>query len=268
ALTEGSHSEFLRTVPEAEYRELLQACNQLLRQSLRQAEELAANQAAVQQTISNLAHDLRTPLTGAKGYLELLIEAQQDSTIERLEQEEILALIQQRLEILNELLEQLFTYTKSRDESLKLEAELFELNEFIRQIFALAYADFEQAGITLELDLNPEPIRLAEDRQALQQIFSNLIQNVLRYAKSQFYLRTRLLEDSILISCSNDLREAIDPSLTAELHERYKRGAKHRPEGASGLGLAIVSSYLERMGASLSITTTEEQFCLEIRLRK
>ncbi|MDO5738432.1 MAG: HAMP domain-containing sensor histidine kinase [Eubacteriales bacterium] len=270
ALLEQSHSEFRRITSERSYQDLLRACNKLRAETLRQAKSVQESQSEVEQTISNLAHDLRTPLTGAKGYLELLIdEAQQSQAdIEQGEELELLLLVQKRLEVLAELLEQLFAYTKSRDESLLLKPEVFELNEFIREIFLRCYPDFEQRQLELELALSSEPIYLAEDLQALEQIFSNLIQNALRYAKSEFCLSCAEHEDFISIKASNDLKEKLAQSQLKTLTQRYKRGAWHRPEGASGLGLAIIESYLQRMNGELKISSSEKEFILEIILKK
>lgn len=239
--------------------ELIDSINSLISQINSRMEILDESFGEVGETLVNISHDLRTPLTSAKGYVELVLSGEISN-----EDREMLNIAHQRLEVLSGLLEQLFVYTKVHDERYELHPEDIDISEFAVEIFAGHYHEFELKNIELVLDVE-ENVHVYQDVKAMEQVFNNVIQNALRYGKDYMKIRICSCESSAFMVFENPTDQNISDAEV--LKKSYVTGDGHRPEGSSGLGLSIIGFYIERMGGEYSVKVKDGVFSIEFKLK-
>ena len=203
-------------------------------------------------TMACISHDIRTPLAGAMGYLQLLDEEPGRS-------EEYLAIVRRRLAELEELLEQLFLYTRLQGRALPLECGEIPALPPLWDALAEFYPRLEAAGIRPRLEFDREDRTVWAGREALGRVYRNLISNAVRHGGGGLEVSLRGRE----VSFTNPLGPgpAPDPD---RLFDRCYQSSPARSSGGAGLGLAIVRELMEQMGGQASAQIADGR--LEIRL--
>lgn len=233
-------------------RRLCQAVNQRLEEGRRLRMETSRREQELKYTMACISHDIRTPLAGAMGYLQLL-----EGEPER--QTEYLVIIQKRLEELDELLEELFLYSRLQSGSLPLECGVTAALPPLWDALAEFYPQFEAAGVTPELRFDREDMKIWASTEALGRVYRNLIVNALRHSSGGLTISVR---DGTLCF-SNPLPPGSGPD-PEHLFDRFYQSNPARAKGGAGLGLSIVRELMERMGGQVSAQITGD--ILEIKL--
>lgn len=215
--------------------------------------ELNEQSTEMHQTITNLAHDLRTPLTSAKGYLNLIAAAPGSARNDMR-----LKIVQQRLEVLEYLLNQLFSYAQLQEDEEGPKEEI-ALYGYVTAFFLSYYPQFEAKRMAVDFDIEKD-LTLYADVGAFERILSNVVQNALRYGENALHVCIRRQEDGILFSFENAVSGKIDE--VERLWERAVTGERHRPEGASGFGLSIIRTLVERMGGRVEMELQDKRYIL------
>ncbi len=194
-------------------------------------------QKQLKQNISGLAHDIRTPLTGASGYVQLA-EACEDPG----KREHYLKAAVKRLMELEEMLEELFLYTKLTGEEFSLSLNKMQALPLLSECLLGLYAQFEEKGVSPQVDFASEDFCVRADEEALRRIFLNLIQNFLVHGVGGITIMQR---GSLLIF-ENDIPEesVLKPE---QMFDRFYKGETARRKGSSGLGLFVVKELMRRM---------------------
>ena len=199
-----------------------------------------------------VSHDIRTPLAGAMGYLQLL-EGEPDR------QAEYLGIVYKRLEELDGLLEELFLYTRLQGGSLPLECRELAALPPLWDALAEFYPQLEAAGVEPELRFDREDMAVWASPEALGRVYRNLIANALRHGGGGLTVSGG---DGV-ICFSNELLPGPRPD-PEHLFDRFYQSSPARAKGGAGLGLSIVQELMERMGGRVSAHITGDT--LEIRL--
>ena len=233
-------------------RRLCQAVNARLDEGRRLRLETQRRERELKYTMACISHDIRTPLAGAMGYLQLL-EGEPDR------QAEYLAIVGKRLEELDELLEELFLYTRLQGGSLPLECGELSALPPLWDALAEFYPQLEAAGVEPELRFDREDMTLWASPEALGRVYRNLIANALRHGGGGLAVSGR---DGV-ISFSNALPPGPRPD-PEHLFDRFYQSSPARAKGGAGLGLSIVRELMERMGGQVSAAIMGDT--LEIKL--
>ena len=150
---------------------------------------------------------------------------------------------------MDELVTLLFEYVKLGSEGFAMRKEPGDLAELIREMTALLYADFEDRGMELVLELPEESVPFEMDRLQLGRAVSNLLTNALRYGKDGGRVLVRLQAYELTVA---DEGEPVEPDFAAYIFEPFARGDKARSsKGGSGLGLGIAKKIVEMHGGDL-----------------
>jgi signal transduction histidine kinase len=208
----------------------------------RQAVERSEQLAAVGQLAASIAHEVRNPLAGMKGALEVLrkdIDAAHGEIVE-----EILA----QIERLEHLVRDLLTYARPR----ALERQPFDLHEVLDRVLRLHKEPCDAQGVTVHRVYEPGTALIVADPQQLEQVFLNLIHNALQAMPEggQLKVITRRAHGNVEIAFE-DTGKGIPPSHLAKVHEPFFT-TKHR---GSGLGLPIVNKIAEAHGGVLRLAS-------------
>ncbi len=202
--------------------------------------------------LSDIAHDIKTPLTTICGYSKALTEgiAQEDK------RQVYLEMIYAKAMRMDELITLLFEYVKLDSEGFVLHKRQEDFAELVREMTALLYTEFEEKGMLLVTEIAEERMLLAMDRLQLGRAVTNLLTNALRYGREGGRVLVRLTDYELTVA---DEGEPVDPAFAAHIFEPFARGDKARTsKGGSGLGLGIARKIVEMHGGSLSLNLNAE----------
>ena len=202
--------------------------------------------------LSALSHDVRTPLTGARGYLQL---AREEADPAR--KDEQLAAADARLAAMSGLLDELFSYARAADPDTPLELGPVVLRPVLEQVLLGHYPEFEARGWEPAFELEDSSIEVTADREALTRIVENLVVNALRHGSGPLVVRVwsaggkSVEKDGVVVEFSNPVSDpsAIDAD---RLFERFYQADASRATAGSGLGLSVAAKLAAAQGMGLS----------------
>lgn len=208
--------------------------------------------------LSDIAHDLRTPITTVSGYAKALADGMVSDPVK---QQEYLEAIQVKSARMNELISLLFEYVKLDSEGFSLERKPVDLAELLRQNAALMYSDVENANMELIPEIPEEKCMVYGDNIQLSRVITNLITNAIRHSKGEkdqgasvkILLSLEELNGRVYLAVA-DNGEDIPEELAKHLFEPFAMGDNSRnSKGGSGLGLSIAHKIICKHGWNLSL---------------
>ena len=242
--------------------DLLSAVNRLL--ELREADEAEhrRQEHAIRQQISNISHDLRTPLTSILGYLQLL---EGDSlTVE--ERREYLGIVRGRAKALQSLITSFYDLSRLEGGEYPLSREKVDLYYVLSELVAEFYNDFEQSGFDMTVELAPGLPAVTADPAGVLRVFTNLIRNALEHGQKRMSIFLYRQEETVVSAFSNDAvgltREDVE-----HVFDRFFTADKMRTGQSTGLGLAIVKALVGQMGHRVTAALDGEMFTVQVRWR-
>lgn len=256
-----SHQTNLRltaSLPCRELNELTDQINELIDRSRQISLDSRKRETDLKETIANLSHDIRTPLTSMDGYFQLLLESGSEE-----ERNHYISVIQTRIESLKNMLEELFTYTRLQDTDYKLETEEMDFGKCVCSTVFSFYDDFQKKGIEPSADFCSGHLMINGNEEAVRRTLQNLIRNALVHGQSQISLSLFCRGGRAGFRCSNDTEhpEEIDIS---QIFSRFYKADAARTHTSAGLGLSIAKGLTERMGGSISAALEDNLFTVEI----
>lgn len=229
--------------------------------------------------ITNVSHDLKTPLTSMVGYIELMKKEELNDTVR-----DYVEVISDKAQKLKEMIESLFSLAKASSGNVELHRETLELNRLIDQIFADMEDRIKASDLQFVIKLTDADTTMVTDNMYLYRICQNLIENTLKYSAegTRVFVKT-YMEDSLkqtqnsekkgdFLDEDNPLKEdklCLEITNTAgylmdfdkeDIVERFARADKARTSEGNGLGLAIVSTYTSALGGEFDIQIDCDQF--------
>lgn len=228
---------------------------------LRAVEEEVKSQRMRNELITNVSHDLKTPLTAILTYTELL----QGKNVTEQQREEYLAVLRRKSLRLKTLIEDLFEVSKASSGNVTLERERVDICSLMRQVY-LEYEDGAKvSGLTFRFQFPDEKIYLLLDGEKTCRIFDNLYANILKYAMpdTRVYVSVACEGEYVRIEMKNI--SGTELNIPAEsLTERFVRGDSARSSEGSGLGLAIARSFVELQEGRMQIEIDGDLFKVTI----
>ena len=214
--------------------------------------------------ISNVSHDLRTPLTAILGYSELL----QKEALSP-EGQEQLRRLHQKAGYMSELVESLFELTKVSSGVIEAKKEKIDLIRLLEQTTGLFDDQLTNAGLSVRRSYVSDSIPIVTDGARMHQVFANLLGNAIKYALTgtRIYLEVKETECSCLVRMMNTASYEMDFK-PDEIMQRFARGDKARSTKGSGLGLAIAQTYTESVGGKFHVAVDGDQFSAIVELPK
>ena len=236
-------------------RSLAGAINTQLRRLRAQRLRYQQGDAELKNAVTNLSHDLRTPLTAICGYLDLLETEQDPAAIQQ-----YLPILQDRAALMTQLTEELFRYSVILANDGDTQPEPVDVNAVLEESAAAFYAAFHQRGITPQIKLPATHVVRTLNRSALARVFSNLLSNALKYSDGDLAIA---LSQTGEITFANTA-SALNGVDAGRLFDRFYtvENARH----ATGLGLAIAKTLTQQMGGTLTARYEDRQLILCLRL--
>lgn len=206
----------------------------------------------LKEAVTNISHDLRTPLTAICGYLDLLEKEEKNENVER-----YLFQIENRVGALKKLTEELFRYSVITSAG-ELKLERLDIVRTLEDSLLSFYGVMQEKGIQPDINLPEEPVIRELDEIALNRIYSNIISNALKYSNGDFSVT---MSDDGCITFANTAKE-LDSVAVGRLFDRFYTVEANR--NSTGLGLAIAKLLIERMSGRIEAEYQESR--LYIRL--
>ena len=224
--------------------------------------------------ITNVSHDLKTPLTSMVGYIELM-KKEELSDVMR----DYVDVLSERAEKLKEMISSLFSLAKASSGNVELKMESFEMNRLIDQIFADMDDRIRESGLEFVTRKAEESTELVSDNMYCYRICQNLLENTLKYSAkgTRVFVKTSVKSGGegasdgsrkgrrICLEITNTSGYLMDFT-EEDIVERFARGDRARSSEGNGLGLAIVSTYTKALGGEFDIRIDCDQFraCVEL----
>lgn len=216
--------------------------------------------------ITNVSHDLRTPLTSITGYLGLI---EQDRYKDEVELRYYVNMAYEESLRLKQLLQDLFEYTRLQNKEMKLNNNRINLAEMLYQITAHFGWQLQENGMECRLFMNQQPLYVIADGDKLRRVYENLITNAIRYGSDGRLLDIRArIEGNDVVTEVMNYGEPIPAQDLPHLFDRFYRVEKSRAAqtGGSGIGLAIAKHIVDLHGGTISAESDEDRTVFTVRL--
>lgn len=217
------------------------------------AEGLAQQERLRQDFLTNVSHDLRTPLTSMRGFLEAII----DGTAPSDKTEHYLNIVLQETERLSEMANDILDLNRLQSENLNLICSKFDINDLIRKTASAFEPRIAERGVFFEMHLKSIGNTLA-DYEKIQRVVYNLLDNALKFTPmgGKMIIETRTVGKKILVQIK-DNGCGISLEQQKRVFDRFYKADEARSASGSGLGLSIVQAFVKAHGESVTLISTE-----------
>lgn len=208
--------------------------------------------------LSDIAHDLRTPITTIAGYSKALNDGMVTSEEKR---KEYLEAIENKSERMSDLITLLFEYVRLDSDNFSLKKTKVDITELLRENAALLYSDVEEKGMEFTIEIPEEPCMVEVDKLQFSRVITNLINNALKHNNSgtEICLQMKKIGKLIQITVS-DNGNMISPMIAEHIFEPFVvADASRESKGGSGLGLSIAKKIVQMHGGTLELKQYYEE---------
>ena len=231
-------------------RQLAADINMQLRLLRKQRHKYLTGDRELKEAVTNISHDLRTPLTAICGYLDLLEREEKSENTAR-----YLSLIENRVDAMKQLTEELFRYSVILSTE-EMAMETVHINGVLEESIAAFYGALTNRGIQPQIHMSDRRIEKQLNRDALARVFSNVLNNALKYSDGD--LEITLLDDGKIVFSNTATR--LNEVQVGKLFDRFFTVEAAR--NSNGLGLAISKTLVEQMGGTIQAKLEEGSLCI------
>ncbi len=239
------------TTKDKDIKKLANEINRELKKLRKQQLQYQNGNQELKRIITNISHDMRTPLTAIRGYIELLRENKE-------EQEKYLKIIDRKINELTVLTEQLFDFSKTMDMETKIEKEECCLNELLEEALANDYTIFKENNIEPQVEICAEKVYRNLDKHTIIRIFENILSNAGKYSNGDFKV---VLDKEGKITFANKAT-SLDATTVQKIFDRYF--TVENAKKSTGLGLSIAKQLVELNGGNISAKFINQYLIIQI----
>ena len=211
--------------------------------------------------ILDISHDLKNPLTSILGYSEFLLE-NNDISLEG--KNRLLKVINNNSRRANDLIQDLFEFSRIESTEYKLNIGIHDMGEFLRELIAGYVPMMEQHGVKYKFDITEDEVEISFDRKNLDRALSNIILNSIKYNSAEITISIKLLlvDDTAVIIIEDD-GLGIPKEFRGDIFEPFVRvdATRNSKTGGTGLGLAISKAIIEKHGGTICLAQTTDKGC-------
>lgn len=212
------------------------------------------------ESITGISHDIRTPLTSAKGYTQMLLG---DTAVNEEKRRMYIEKIGRRIDDVVDLLEQLFEYARVEAGERTFDSTRVNLSNVFADTISLFYDDFVRTGCEPEVNIDEAPLFIEADAGGIKRILENLIRNALVHGNGGYRFFVERQRDNAVITVSN-LTDSIEEGDMEHIFERFYTTDQSRTRKTTGLGLSIVRQFTEAMGGNVHADLMDGVFIVQV----
>lgn len=265
-ITDTNSSERVMVFTEnKELMELAAQINRLLENHLKVKADYCRSEIASKKMLSNISHDIKTPMTVILGYLEIM-------RINGTSTDEMLGKIEQKAENVMELINQFFTLAKLESGDMDIELSRIDVCEVCRESILDFYGILTNKNFQVDIDIPETAVYVHGNKEAIQRILFNLISNVIRYGADGKYLGISLRTDKNAVFIDViDKGKGIDKNFAASVFDRLftMEDSRNRNIQGNGLGLTISKNLALQLGGDIILDSTPNiKTVFSVKLKK
>jgi len=197
--------------------------------------------------IADISHDLKTPLSAIKGYVQLL----ETDNLSVQQREKFLQIIEQKANVLNKLINDFFELSVIDSDDYTLNPEIMNVTSMITDILLSYYSAFAEKDQKPHIELPDHAVYLMIDPMAFQRIMQNLLSNALRYSEGKIHISLNDTEGGFAVFSIRNETSSLSQEDVEHFFDRFYRADISRSGAHAGLGLYIVKTLTEKMNASI-----------------
>ncbi|WP_397536902.1 histidine kinase dimerization/phospho-acceptor domain-containing protein [Rummeliibacillus pycnus] len=226
--------------------------------------EQAKSERLKTELITNVSHDLRTPLTSIITYTDLL----KNPDLTEDERNSYVSILDKKSQRLKTLIEDLFEVSKMASGNIELQKQKVNLNQLLKQALGEHEEDMEKAAMDFRIHITDEPLMAYVDGQKWWRVLDNLIINALKYTLegTRVYISLDKVDQQAQFVIKNITKYELGDQNVEELYERFKRADTSRHTDGSGLGLAISQSIVDLHEGKMDITVDGDLFKVTVNV--
>lgn len=253
-----------------DHQRVVDSVNSLVDSVINSMEEERALKQSKDDLITNVSHDLRTPLTSIIGYLRLIEDRQYQSEDDILKYTHTAYLKSLQMK---SLVEDLFEYTKVSQSNPHLIINTIHVDSMLQQLAASFELEASQKGFKITSKCIPQDLTITGDAEKIGRVFNNLITNALKYGNGgkNIYLNAHQINDTVIFEVANDGQKVPSEAL-GKLFDRFYRveTSRSKATGGTGLGLAIAQSIVEMHNGTIEAHSNDKRtsFVIQLPLRQ
>ncbi|MDB2058920.1 HAMP domain-containing sensor histidine kinase, partial [Clostridium perfringens] len=257
--SEGKIEKLRLSLPNKNIENLIVEINTLIDDKRKMENIYKEKDMELREAIANMSHDLRTPLTSIMGYVYLL----NDDKLDKEERKEYLKIIEKRSLVLNDLITNFYGLSRIQADQYEIKFEPVNLELVLGEIIAAFYETldykFGEPEINIEEGLGP----VLGDKQALNRIFTNLIENIIKHGEGEVKISLKKKNKYIVMEFSNKAEE-LEPKDVNRIFEKFFTKDRMRTGQNTGLGLAIVKLLVEKQGQKIEAKKVGNRLVINI----
>lgn len=238
---------------------LAEDLNEELKALREQRLEYETGNQEIKKVVTNISHDMRTPLTAISGYIDLIKEEKKSKNGNLKKEEEYLKIIERKTGDLISLTDNLFDFAKTVDLGDEIKKENCCINELLEEALANYYTIFKEKNITPEIKLCEEKIYKNVNRGTIIRVFENILSNVSKYSSGNFKV---ILEKEKIVFSNN--ANSLDATTVQKIFDRYF--TVENAKKSNGLGLSIAKQLVELNGGKINAKYIKNNLIIEIKL--
>ena len=213
----------------------------------------------LREAIANMSHDLRTPLTSIMGYVYLL----NDDKLDKEERKEYLKIIEKRSAVLNDLITNFYGLSRIQADQYEIKLEPINLELVLGEIIAAFYETLDYKFGEPEINIEEGLGSVLGDKQALNRIFTNLIENMIKHGEGEVKISLKKKKKYIVMEFSNKA-EDLESKDVNRIFEKFFTKDRMRTGQNTGLGLAIVKLLVEKQGQKIEAKKVGNRLVINI----
>ncbi len=266
-IADGHFDHRIPFVVKTDLQKVIDSINSLVDSTVNAMQEERQIEQSKDDLITNVSHDIRTPLTSIIGYLGLLNSGRVDQVADQKKYVKIAYVKAKQMKV---LADDLFVYTKLRATDTKLELTQLHLYSMLQQVAAGFELEGEKKGISFNVVSRPQDLTIMADAEKLVRVLNNLITNALKYGKGATFINltaNEINQDQVELRVENNGAQIPKASLK-KIFERFYRveGSRSVETGGTGLGLAISQSIVALHGGTIRCESDDKLTSFIIRL--
>ena len=257
--SEGKIEKLRLSLPNKNIENLIVEINTLIDDKRKMENIYKEKDMELREAIANMSHDLRTPLTSIMGYVYLL----NDDKLDKEERKEYLKIIEKRSLVLNDLITNFYGLSRIQADQYEIKLEPVNLELVLGEIIAAFYETLDYKFGEPEINIEEGLGTVLGDKQALNRIFTNLIENIIKHGEGEVKISLKKKNKYIVMEFSNKAEE-LEPKDVNRIFEKFFTKDRMRTGQNTGLGLAIVKLLVEKQGQKIEAKKVGNRLVINI----